>query len=110
MPKTQRDASYSLAHCQERIKERYGLDLSEKEYNELNNKVRDFLKIHTDRGQGNDYALIFDVTKQKTATIYVIKIKSFKNKEIFVNYEDIRDCVTTILPPILRKPKSRLKK
>ena len=107
MPKTNRDGTYSLTHCQERLKERYGLDLTDKEYGELNKQVTEFLIEHQKRGQENEYAFLFDVSKQKTTTVYVLKIKSFKGKTIFVNYEDTRGCVTTILPPIVSKPKSR---
>lgn len=100
---------YSVDHCIQRAKERYSLDITSKDYDLLNQLVTLFLSKHQKRGEQDDFAMIFDIEKQGQSQIFVLKIKNFKGTEIFVNYDQERACVTTILPPILKGPKSSRK-
>lgn len=102
MPKTEKDQDYSVDHCIQRMKERYDVDITKKDYDQLNDQVKKFMKTYKNKNDTDKQLTIIGIEKQKSATLYVLKVESFKGKTVFINYEDVRDCVTTILPPITK--------
>lgn len=109
-----KDNKYSAQHSIERFQERYGITITEREYQKLSLEVRTFLKSNNDKsnadkfsstkllsihkGFSNDFAEVIDVEKTKDGIQYVIKIKERYSIEIFCVYETARDCITTFLP------------
>jgi hypothetical protein len=81
--KTKKDRTYSFNHFKERLKERYGLDINEKEYNILCLVNTLDIPISTEH-QKNDTQKVYDVI--------------FKEKIIRVVYSEAKQIVTTVLP------------
>lgn len=81
--KTKKDKNYSFNHFQERLKERYDLEITESEYNVLCLVNTLDIPISTEY-QKNDIQKVYDVI--------------FKEKMIRVVYSEARNLVTTVLP------------
>ena len=106
MSKKIRDENYSVEHSIQRLLERYNMIITEKEFHIISNQVKDFLLNHTKKNDENEFALLYDVRKQKDCMVYVIKIKDFNGINgisVWCNFEDKRNCITTFLPPIVKK-------
>jgi transcriptional regulator len=81
--KTKKDKTYSFNHFQERLLERYDLEITESEYNVLCLVNTLDIPISTEY-QKNDTQKIYDVL--------------FKEKMIRVVYSEARNLLTTVLP------------
>lgn len=103
MSKKTRDADYSVEHSIQRLQERYGMTITEKEFHHISNQVKEFLQIHNKKNEENDFALLYDVSKQKDCMSYVVKIKNFNGQIIYCTFETGRNCITTFLPPITKR-------
>lgn len=77
---------YSFEHTKQRMLERYGLNLTLDDYNLLCNNVRNRKNV-----------IEVDRENQKDCTQIIFETY-FKSKTILVVYEDVRDCITTVLP------------
>ena len=104
MPKTDRTGNYSLIHSLERLKERYNIVISDKEFFALNAQIKEFIMVDNSE---NSFALLYDVNKENDKTLFIIKIKDFHGVEVWCVYVDKRDTITTFLPPISGKKKSK---
>jgi hypothetical protein len=100
MPKTNRDFDYSIDHCIQRIKERYNLTMSKDDYNNLNKRVKNFIKTDQNKNDKSDFGFIINIEKYKDGKTYVMKIFNFLETEICLNFDTERDYITTILPNI----------
>ena len=98
-----RDERYSVQHSIERLSERYNMIITEKEFNNISNKVKEFLSEHNRTNEENDFALLYDLSKQKDCMSYVVKIKDFNGVAVWCTFEDKRNCITTFLPPITKR-------
>ena len=101
--KTDKTGDYSFKHSAERLKERYNLEITQKEFDILNEQVRAFLLVNPKKGNEDAFGLLFDISKQKDATQYIIKIKDLNGIEVWCTFEDTRNTITTFLTPIKRK-------
>ena len=81
--KTIKDKNYSFKHTVKRLQERYGIVISNTEYDDMCFIARSGTLISTE--------------KQKANTQYVYDI-NFKDKQIRVVWSDYMNCITTVLP------------
>ena len=77
---------YGYTHTKQRLKERYGLEITRSEYDTLCEKVRK-----------KEYILSNSINKQKKGLQFVFDTM-FKGQIIKIVWENHRDCITTILP------------
>jgi hypothetical protein len=103
MSKKQRDENYSVEHSIQRLQERYNITITEKEFHNISTQVKEFLETHTKKNEENEFAQLYDVSKQKDCMSYVVKIKNFNNIIVWCTFESGRNCITTFLPPITKK-------
>lgn len=80
--KTQKDISYSFFHTRDRLKERYGIDLTSEEYVGICTSVKTLNGFWQRNGTDNQ-----KITKM-----------SFKNQIVTFVWSEERQCVTTALP------------
>lgn len=113
MPKTDKNPDYSFDHCVQRVKERYGQDLTLKQYNEWNKSLQLWVKTNGDaikftKGkQTVEYNGI--ITLSNIMPLSKIKINdkniSYTFKYVdsdsiyYLVFETERNCITTFLPP-----------
>ena len=84
--KTVKDREYSFAHCSERAKQRYGIELTRQAWEEWADDCRNSISSAL-------YTNTNDKVIQTTHVIYYWGVK------FIVVYENKRDCITTLLPP-----------
>jgi len=78
-------------HSSSRIKERYGIDLSEEEYRKISNSIR-FLKEDCKK---RHYKVELMEKKSNTRSIYKVY---YNDIVLIVVYDKTRGCVETFLP------------
>jgi len=74
MGKTVKDRNYSFKHTQQRLKERYGIDITLEDYDRLCKKVesnRDVLLIMIEKQDGGDQ-YTYDINFKYRGTIRVV--------------------------------------
>lgn len=81
--KTNKDADYNRAHTQERLKERYKIEINDIEYKELCDRMLTYQ--HTFIGTGDD--------SRVTALTWLQK------KPVLLTYNEKTELVETALPP-----------
>lgn len=79
-----KNKAYSFGHTKQRAKERYNIDLDQRTYDKWCVLARKADVINTEKDG------------QKVQTTHVIV---WNNEKIVCVYENIRDCITTVLPP-----------
>jgi hypothetical protein len=84
--KTIKDRNYSFNHTKERLKERYGIDISIDDYDYLCTKVitNDDINIIMMEKQDNDIQYTYDLDFKYKGTLRVV-------------WSDKRQCITTVL-------------
>jgi len=89
--KRKQTREYSLQHTQERAKERYELELTEKEYDRLCNICRAVIRGNCLNGK--------EVEKEKNGDDwqYIVPVP-WKGQVLQVVFSEKRDRVTTLLP------------
>jgi hypothetical protein len=102
MVKTEKDSSYSIEHCIQRYKERYGKNLTIEEYTKLNKRTQNWFKYPTDEFK--------EVSKDKISedNYSYILAYTFNDELTYLVYETKRNCITTFLP--VKSVMERIKK
>lgn len=103
MPKTTKDNDYSYAHSVQRFNERYGKDLTLKDYQDWCKSAKQLINGCS----VNDMTIISKQIVNQKNTSYVIHYKL--SYDLYFVYETERDTITTFLPPDSIKP-HKLKK
>lgn len=81
---TKKSRAYSFEHTKQRAKERYGLDLDQKTYDKWCALAKKAKAINTEKDG---------------KVIQTTHIILWNNLKVICVYENIRDCITTVLPP-----------
>lgn len=82
--KTIKDKKYSFNHFKERLKERYSLSVTKKEYEYLCSKVKTYKQYINIEIQKHDIQKVYDII--------------FKGKTIRIVFSESRQLITTVLP------------
>ena len=116
MPKTSKDNDYSISHCLQRLNERYSLEVDQKQYNQWNKTIQDWIKKYGDTikitnskvGFLTDLFLnsnIKPISKTKindnnlSYTLQFMTKINDKSIILYLVFETERNCITTFLPP-----------
>lgn len=83
--KTIKDIEYSFDHTRERISERYGIDITREDYNELCRRanLKENVEFMSEDSQKND--------------VQVVLVMPFKDVQLKVVWSTSRQCITTAL-------------
>lgn len=86
MGKTKKDRNYSFKHTQQRLKERYNIDITQEHYDTLCDNIKN-----------NKGVILVMEEKQKNDTQHTYDLHFPRRSEIRVVWSEKRQCITTAL-------------